>query len=87
MKITKSFLKMWVLQMLQNSSFLNDPKLTGDMVGAAVSGDLNSLQNMLTIYLPHAEVSVTRNGFPTLPTNDSVQDVIDLITDKHFEVI
>ena len=85
MKVTKSFIRLWVSQMLENQSFLNDKRLNNAIVGGASSADLDALKNFLMIYADHANSSAEADYF-NKDYKSSIVDVIKMILDGDFIV-
>lgn len=67
MKLTKSFIKLWVAQMLANPALLQDSRVTGDLVGDASRGDLPGLRKLLAIYQDHIDTPRMPTYFNTAP--------------------
>lgn len=67
MRITKSFLTMWICQIIENKKILNDHRITGELVGKASSGDIEGLQELLVIYMDYIDLPTAHNSINVFP--------------------
>jgi hypothetical protein len=64
---TKSFIKLWVSQMVTNNAFIQDDRINSNNIGLASAGNLLSLREILNVYADYIDQPIPQQAINIAP--------------------
>ena len=64
---TKSFIRLWVSQMVTNNAFIQDERITNENIGSASRGELDALREILEVFADYIDKPVPQEAYNIAP--------------------